>query len=146
MSRDTFLLEPVPPFRLDLTVWTLRRRLDNVVDRWDGTTYRRVLSLPAGPVEVAVTQASLPETGRLQVAVAGQPVRAAVRAAVVSAMERLLGLRIDLEAFYQFGAHDRRLGQLAQRFRGMKPPRFATVFEGVINVEYTGQPRNTESI
>jgi DNA-3-methyladenine glycosylase II len=133
MSRDIFLLEPVPPFRLDLTVWTLRRRPDNAVDRWDGTTYRRVLPLTAGPVEVAVTQVPPPETGRLQVAVAGQPVRAAVRAAVVSAIERLLGLRIDLEAFYQFAAHDRRLGQLAQRFRGMKPPRFATVFEAVIN-------------
>ena len=53
MARDTFELEPVSPFRLDLTVWTLRRRPDNVVDRWDGTTYRRVLPLPTGPVEVA---------------------------------------------------------------------------------------------
>ncbi len=103
------------------------------MDRWDGTTYRRVLPLPAGPVEVAVTQPAPPEAARLQVAVAGQPVRAAVRAAVTSALERLLGLRIDLTEFYQFAAHDRRLGPLAQRFRGMKPPRFATVFEGVIN-------------
>ena len=64
---------------------------------------------------------------------AGQPLRAAVRAAVTSALERLLGLSIDLTEFYQFAAHHRRLGPLAQRFRGMKPPRFATVFEGVIN-------------
>ena len=34
MSRNTLFLEPVPPFRLDLTVWTLRRRPDNAVDRW----------------------------------------------------------------------------------------------------------------
>jgi DNA-3-methyladenine glycosylase II len=45
----------------------------------------------------------------------------------------LLGLRIDLTEFYQFAAHDRQLGPLAQHFQGMKPPRFATVFEGVIN-------------
>ena len=64
---------------------------------------------------------------------AGQPVSAAVRAAVTTALERLLGLRIDLTEFYQFAMHHRRLGPLAQRFRGMKPPRFATVFEGVIN-------------
>ena len=64
---------------------------------------------------------------------AGLPLRAAVRAAVTSALERLLGLHIDLTEFYQFATHDRRLGPLAQRFRGMKPPRFATVFEGVIN-------------
>ena len=133
MSHDAFLLKPVPPFRLDLTVWTLRRRPDNVVDRWDGTTYRRVLPLPAGPVEVAVTQVASPEAARLKVAVAGQPVSAALRVAVTTALERLLGLRIDLTEFYQFAIRHRQLGPLAQRFKGMKPPRFATVFEGVIN-------------
>ncbi len=29
MSRRNLLFEPVPPFRLDLTGWTLRRRPDN---------------------------------------------------------------------------------------------------------------------
>jgi DNA-3-methyladenine glycosylase II len=133
MSRGIFLLEAMPPFRLDLTVWTLRRRPHNAVDRWDGTTYRRVLPLPAGSVEVAVAQVSPPEAPRLQVVVAGQPIRAALRVAVTAALERLLGLRIDLTEFYQFAAQQRHLGPLAQRFRGMKPPRFATVFEGVIN-------------
>jgi len=133
MSRGTFLLEPLPSFRLDLTVWTLRRRPANVVDRWDGTTYRRVLPLAVGPVEVAVTQTAPPETPQLQVAVAGQPIRAAERVAVTAALERLLGLRIDLTGFYSFAAHHRQLGQLAQRFQGMRPPRFATVFEGIIN-------------
>ena len=74
-----------------------------------------------------------PEAARLQVAVAGQPASAAIQSAVTSALERLLGLRIDLTEFYQFAAHNRRLGPLAQRFRGMKPPRFATLFEAVIN-------------
>jgi DNA-3-methyladenine glycosylase II len=126
-------LEPVPPFRLDLTVWTLRRRPDNAVDRWDGQTYRRVLPLPAGPVQVAVTQVEPPETARLRVAVEGQPLRAAVKRAVASALERLLGLDIDLTAFYRLAARRGRLGHLARRFRGMKPPRFASVFECVIN-------------
>lgn len=133
MSRGTFLLEPVPPFRLDLTVWTLRRRPHNAVDCWDGATYRRVLSLPTGPVEVAVTQVAPPETPQLQVVVSGQPLRAAVRVAVTAALERLLGLRIDLAAFYHLTSRDAELGPLVQRFRGMKPPRFASVFESVVN-------------
>jgi DNA-3-methyladenine glycosylase II len=133
MARDTFELKPISPFLLDLTVWTLRRRPDNVVDRWDGRTYRRVLPLPSGPVEVAVTQVATPEAARLKVAVVGQPIRGAIRDGVTSALERLLGLSIDMTEFYRFAAHDRRLGPLAQRFRGMKPPRFATVFEGAIN-------------
>jgi DNA-3-methyladenine glycosylase II len=133
MSRTTFHLEPVPPFRLDLTVWTLRRRPDNAVDRWDGTTYRRVLPLPAGPVEVVVTQVGPPETPQIRVSVEGQPPRSPVKNAVATALDRLLGLHIDLAAFYRFAARQGRLGPLARRFRGMKPPRFATVFEGVVN-------------
>ena len=129
MSRGVFVLEPIRPFRLDLTVWALRRRPDNAVDRWDGQTYRRVLALPAGPVEVALTQIAPPEAAQLQVAVSGQ----APAVVVTAALERLLGLRIDLGDFYRFAAQDRRLDQLAQRFVGMKPPRFATLFESVVN-------------
>jgi DNA-3-methyladenine glycosylase II len=146
MSHAAFLLMPAPPFRLDLTVWTLRRRPHNVVDRWDGTTYRRVLPLPGGTVEVAVVQLGPPETPQLQVVVSGQPLRAAVRVAVTRALERVLGLRVDLGEFYRFAAQDRRLGQLAQRFRGIKPPRFATVFEGLINAMACQQMTLTQGI
>lgn len=133
MAHNTFELKPTSPFRLDLTVWTLRRRSHNIVDRWDGTTYRRVLPLSAGPVEVAVTQPAPPESSRLKVMVAGQRVSPSARAAVKTALDRLLGLRIDLTEFYRAAAHDPRLGPLAQHYQGMKPPRFATVFEGVVN-------------
>src|SRR4051794_5297092 len=125
MARGTFELQPVLPFRLDLAVWTLRRRPTNIVDRWDGTTYRRVLPLSQGPVEVAVSQHGPPAAALLHIAVGGQPLRPSVGAAVTSALERLLGLSIDLSEFYKFAAHHRRLAPLAQRFRGMKPPRFA---------------------
>lgn len=133
MSRGAMLLEPVPPFRLDLTVWTLRRRPDNAVDRWDGTSYRRVLPLPAGPVDVVVTQIGPAESPQLRVLVDGQSPHSSVRSAVASALNRLLGLHTDLSAFHRFAAHQGHLGQLARRFRGMKPPRFASVFECVIN-------------
>jgi len=128
-----FFLVPLPPFRLDLTVWTLRRRPDNAVDRWDGQTYRRMLSLPTGSVEVAVTQLVPREAPKLRVTVEGQPLRSTVKAAVSSALHRLLGLTLDLRPFYRFAARERLLGGMAQRFQGMKPPRFASIFEGVIN-------------
>ena len=133
MSRNDFFLEPMPPFRLDLTAWTLRRRADNAIDRWDGATYRRVLTLPSGPVEVAVVQTGPPEAARLRVTVHGAPLDPEVKQAVTAALEKLLGLRIDLAAFYRLASRDAELGPLAERFRGMKPPRFASVFEGVVN-------------
>src|SRR5713101_6047817 len=49
LLQTTFALEPTPPFRLDLTVWALRRRPHNEVDRWDGQTYRRALILNGEP-------------------------------------------------------------------------------------------------
>jgi DNA-3-methyladenine glycosylase II len=52
---------------------------------------------------------------------------------VAAALGRLLGLRTDLSDFYRFAVRQRRLGPLARRFLGMKPPRFATVFESVVN-------------
>ena len=50
LHRGTFGIDPVSPFRLDLSVWALRRRPGNTVDRWDGTSYRRALALAGGPV------------------------------------------------------------------------------------------------
>ena len=102
MSRSVFHLDPLPPFRLDLTAWTLRRRPENAVDRWDGQTYRRVLSLPSGLLEVAVMQVGPPQAPRLRVAVEGQPLRHPVQTAVESSLKRLLGTHVDMTSYYLF--------------------------------------------
>lgn len=146
MNPNTFFLKPPPPFRLELTVWTLRRRPENVVDRWDGLTYRRVLVLSVGIVEVAVSQVGSPESQQLRVLVLGQPLRESVKASVTSALVRLLGLRIDLSAFYQLAAHDEQLGELARRFQGMRRPCYATVFESVVVGIASQQVSRTVSI
>jgi len=128
-----FHLSPHSPFRLDLTVWTLRRRTENAIDRWDGTTYRRVLPLDGASVEVAVSQIAPAESPDLQVSVAGATARSGVKAALVPVLERMFGLNVDLDEFYRFAARDTRLGPLAERFRGMRPPRFPTAFEALVN-------------
>jgi len=43
---NALVLRPRPPFRLDLTVWALRRRDRNRLDCWDGGTYRHIRSYP----------------------------------------------------------------------------------------------------
>ena len=146
MNPNTFFLDPLPPFRLDLTVWTLRRRPENVVDRWDGLTYRRVLPLPTGIVEVAVNQVGPPESPQLQVTVEGEPLRTSVKSGVTFALEHLLGLRIDLSKFYRMAALDQQLGDLAGRFQGMKPPRYASIFESVVVGIASQQVSRTVSI
>src|SRR6185503_15386679 len=51
-----FSIDPVPPFRLDLTAWALRRRPANIVDRWDGDAYRRTVPIDHTVAEVEVRQ------------------------------------------------------------------------------------------
>lgn len=130
---SSFWLKPIAPFLLEHTVWTLRRRASNLIDRWDGHTYQRVLLIGGKPIEVAVTQAGTSDTPRLQVSLTGNRISVAERAAVRKTLERLLGLRLDLGAFYQLAARDARLGPLVERFRGVKPPRFPTLFETLAN-------------
>lgn len=132
-NRASFTLEPVPPFRLDLTVWTLRRRPDNQVDRWDGRTYRRVLVAAGEPLEVAVTQLQSPGRIRLRVSLSGASLTSDLQACVTAALERLLGFRLDLQEFYRFGGRDEFLKPLIGRFQGAKPPRFLTYFETLVN-------------
>jgi DNA-3-methyladenine glycosylase II len=55
------------------------------------------------------------------------------RRRVRSVVDRLFGLRIDLTDWYEMSAGDARLRLLADRFRGMKPPKFPTIFEAVVN-------------
>ena len=128
-----FSVEPKPPFRLDLTAWALRRRPSNAVDRWDGQTYRRVLMLNGKPCEVAVTQIAESNSPRLRVAITGARLTSDVKTVTTSFLERLLGIRIDLTEFYRLAARDANLGLLAERFRGLKPPRFPTLFEALAN-------------
>ncbi len=128
-----FTLRPVPPFRLDLTVWALKRRSRNLIDRWDGTTYRRVIVLGGRPTELAVRQADSSATPKLSVTATPPPQTLLEERCVRSVVDRLLGLRIDLTDWYHMASGDARLRPFAETFRGMKPPRFPTIFEAVVN-------------
>ena len=124
-----------PPFVLDYTVWALRRRAHNDVDRFDAGRYRRVLWLAGEPTEVSVRQDPDASTPSLIAELRG-PGGPSSRAAVAAArpvLERMLGLDVDLDGFYRVAAGDARLNRLALRFRGMRPPCFPTVFEAVVN-------------
>jgi DNA-3-methyladenine glycosylase II len=133
-ADDSFQLVPVPPFRLDLTAWVLRRRPDNAVDRWDGAVYRRVLPFEEQPpVEIAISQSGTPAAARLRVTVRGGKRSEAVRRQVRAAAERLLGIRVKLGDFYRMAEGDELLRPLANRFCGFKPPRFLTPFEALVN-------------
>jgi DNA-3-methyladenine glycosylase II len=126
-------IDPHGPFRLDLTAWALRRRSHNAVDRWDMATYERVVSLDGGPVALSVRQVAGPDAPRLSILLAGRRIDQPAKALARRALDRLLGLSVDLSPFAAMAAPDPLLGPLAARLRGLKPPRFPTVFEALVN-------------
>lgn len=136
-SSLSFTLRPIPPFRLDLTVWALRRRPENILDRWDGQTFRRALLLDANAgkqvVELAVEQIGPPARPRLRVTAAGSNGTPALEPILRATVERMLGLTIDLRPFYSFAAKQKTLRPLTSAFIGFKPPRYPTVFEALLN-------------
>jgi DNA-3-methyladenine glycosylase II len=126
-------LTAVPPFRLDLTVWALRRRPNNTVDLWDGRFYRRRLRLDGVGVSLRVEQSGPPERPRLAVTAVAQRALPRLRERVVAALNQVLGLRVELSQFYEMAREHRKLQPLVERFMGVKPPRFPTMFEALLN-------------
>lgn len=134
MNRLVLDIEPAPPFRLDFTVWALRRRPGNLVDRWDGKTYRRVLVAGSGePFEVTAAQLGSSGASQLRVTIQCRTTTEEIRRQVVTAIERLLGINLQLGVFYRLAMSDKRLKPVADQFSGFKPPRFNSYFETLVN-------------
>jgi DNA-3-methyladenine glycosylase II len=116
------------PYRLDLTVAVLRRLSSNVVDRLepDGT-YRRALDGFAAPLLASVRQC---EPGALAVTLDAMPGEEERGLALV---RRILGVDRRLDAWDRSAAKVPWLRGLAQRMRGVKPPRYPTLWETCVN-------------
>jgi len=120
------LLVPVrTPYRLDLTATALRRLSTNVVDVFDGTTYRRLIGNVASPTLLEVTQ---PRSDVLDVLVTGR-----FDGDVSAVIERMLGTNVDLEHFYRVSAATPWLNAIVQNARGVKSPRYPSVWEAIVN-------------
>lgn len=102
------------------------------MDRWDGDVYSRVLQFNGQPVLLRIKQVAPPHNPVLE----AQPVffgNAPSDEWVIAQANRLLGAQVNLDDFYWRTANDGEIGQLVHRFRGVKPPRFPTLFEALVN-------------
>lgn len=125
-------LRPYPPFRLDFTVWALRRRPRNAIDSWDGMRYSRVFAIDGTLVRIVISQISPANDPELEVVCIHRG-RAVAAHRITDLVRHLLGLDVNLTDFYELAATDARLRGLARRFAGFRPPRFPTVFEAAVN-------------
>jgi DNA-3-methyladenine glycosylase II len=116
------------PYRLDLTVNVLRRLSTNLVDvlTYD-RAYVRILGDLAEPIVVRVKQLN---PGTLTVDIKG-PARDHER--VLALIARMLGVDVDLTQFYDSASAIPWLHPLSLRMRGVKPPRYPTLWEACVN-------------
>jgi DNA-3-methyladenine glycosylase II len=132
MVDTRMTLSTASPFRLDLTSWALRRREKNAVDRWDGSRYTRVIAVDSSPVRLTVTQETTGAEPVLIVSLhpgAGDQLREDTGLLV----QKILGLTVDLQPFYVLARDNELLRPLVEQFSGVRPPRFPSVFEALVN-------------
>jgi DNA-3-methyladenine glycosylase II len=127
-DRSRYDLGVAVPYRLDLTVSALRRLSTNVVDVLtpDGQ-YVRVIAGARRPVVVRVKQ-ECPDSIVVTIdGAAGEHARA------LALVRRILGVDRDLTHFDRAAARMEWLRPLALRMRGVKPPRYPSLWEAFVN-------------
>jgi DNA-3-methyladenine glycosylase II len=130
VSKARYEIEVVTPYRLDLTVSALRRLSTNPVDvlTLEGE-YLRTLDGFCKPVLVRVVQVH-PTT--LTVTLEGcDGSDERIRAGAI--VRRILGVERELSQFYSAAKAIPWLWPLAVRMRGLKPPRYPTLWEACVN-------------
>ena len=122
-------IEVVAPYRLDLTVSALRRLSTNIVDVFtaDGEYIR---ALP-GAHEAGVARVRQSGADTLLARFEGGGALDRQRALVV--LRRVLGFDRDVSGFHRAARRLPWLSSLATRMRGVKPPRYPTLWEACVN-------------
>jgi DNA-3-methyladenine glycosylase II len=127
-ALERYELPVAQPFRLDLTASVLRRLSTNVVDVFTAEgSYLRVLGEADAPVLVRVSQT---QPGTLSVALEGSRL---THPHALDTVRRILGTDRSLERFNRAARRVAWLAPLAQRMRGVKPPRYPTLWEACVN-------------
>lgn len=128
----TFTTEAGSPFRLDLTVWALRRRDKNQIDQWDGRYYQRIVVIGGHPVRLQVIQSG----HGLQLVVRAEShsdIKEGEQVQLEQLVRKMLGLDVQMAPFYRLAEHNETLRPLAKQFLGLRPPRFPSIFETLVN-------------
>ncbi len=127
--HTSFILHPVHPFRLDYTVWALRRRSKNIIDQWNDTRYTRLFFIKNQLIKVSVEQKNEKEI----LVSTNKKINQQIKVELIKLLEIMLGLNCKLQGFYRIAKQDPHLAPLMLQFKGLKPPRFPSIFEALVN-------------
>ncbi|MGZ6139146.1 MAG: DUF488 family protein, N3 subclade [Myxococcaceae bacterium] len=122
------------PFHLEATVRVLQRRPTNLVDLWEPERYLRVLVTADGLALVEVVNHGTIDVPDVRLIIRRDNLSTATRATLEQTVRKMLGLDVDPEPLQVLAETERRLRATALALRGMRPPRFAELFEAFTNV------------
>ncbi|HEX8983627.1 MAG TPA: hypothetical protein VF792_12700 [Ktedonobacterales bacterium] len=130
MTSEPLLIPVVEPFDLRLTVGALRRLPSSRVYRLIGEEFRFLAPLRSGHHLLAVRASS----GALQCESLGGPLDRTQAEEAQALVGWMLGADRDLSPVMDIMREDHVLGPLTQRLVGMKPPRFASLWEAFCQI------------
>jgi DNA-3-methyladenine glycosylase II len=124
----------VDPFRLDFTVWALRRRKTNIVDWWDEEKYSRILVFDNQPIRMSIVQEGTSRAPNLGLTLSSQKgISISTQKEILLIIRKMLGLTVDLQPFYKLATGNEFIRDLVEVFSGVKPPCFPSLFEALVN-------------
>lgn len=127
-------LATLAPFHLEATVRVLQRRATNRVDVWEGGRYLRALATNDAVALVEIVNRGTIDDPDVRLVMLKGGVSAAARATLGQVVRRMLGMDVDPVPLQSLAEAERRLRPTALALRGMRPPRFASLFEAFANV------------
>ena len=130
--QDRFLVRPATPYSLRLTAERFSR-FPEIVDRFDGHLYRRLIPMGKGSTIVSVAQIGSPISGTLEVRIAARGVELeAARSEARRLVRRALGIKQDVRGFYRAFRNDALLGEPIRHFRGLRIAGTASLWEALV--------------
>jgi DNA-3-methyladenine glycosylase II len=127
-------LPTVAPLHLEATVRVLQRRPSNPVEIWDEDRFLRGFATAEGLVVTAVENRGSVDSPDIRLTfVAGNP-SAETQREIARRLRQMLALDLDPAPLAKAAERVPSLRATALALRGMRPPRFASLFETFVNV------------
>jgi len=104
------------------------------MDLWEPNHYLRVLNTADGLMLVEVENRGTIDGPDVRLHIRSGNPSAATRLELILTIRKMLGLDVDPTALQHRVDDERRLRSIALALRGMRPPRFASLFEAFANV------------
>lgn len=122
------------PFHLEATVRVLQRRPSNRVDVWDQDRYLRMFATVDGLALAEVTNCRTIDDPDVRYSILSGEISDVASGVVERTLRRMLGLDVNPSLLQDLAKTDHTLRSAVLALRGLRPPRFANLFESFARV------------